>query len=209
MEKKASTLGDKFTAKGITDRISSILSPSDHSTWANTYSTHPGFFQRQTALASTRRWIWGTPEVSESPGLPASNRLRNTPPSSTPTLPWNIMPSPWKRPCPTITWFSPSLCQEHGTWGQSWNSLGVGVDICPVSLSFLYVAQTLSPSQAGSRLPLPVFHYLPQEPPLPTLFERVHKRVLGRAWWASVYGVTQSRTRLKRLSSSSSSRSSL
>ena len=27
----------------------------------------------------------------------------------------------------------------------------------------------------------------------------------GRAWWASVYGVTQSRTRLKRLSSSSSS----
>lgn len=137
MEKKASTLGDKFTAKGITDRISSILSPSDHSTWVNTYSTHPGFLQRQTALASTRRWIWGTPEVSESPGLPASNRLRNTPPSSTPTLAWNIMPSPWKRPCPTITWFSPSLCQEHGTWGQSWNSLGVGVDICPVSLSFL------------------------------------------------------------------------
>ena len=28
----------------------------------------------------------------------------------------------------------------------------------------------------------------------------------GGAWWASVYGVTQSRTRLKRLSSSSSSR---
>ena len=28
----------------------------------------------------------------------------------------------------------------------------------------------------------------------------------GRAWWAAVYGVTQSRTRLKRLSSSSSSR---
>ena len=27
----------------------------------------------------------------------------------------------------------------------------------------------------------------------------------GRAWWAAVYGVTQSRTRLKRLSSSSSS----
>ena len=26
----------------------------------------------------------------------------------------------------------------------------------------------------------------------------------GRAWWASVYGVAQSRTRLKRLSSSSS-----
>ena len=30
----------------------------------------------------------------------------------------------------------------------------------------------------------------------------------GRAWWAAVYGVAQSRTRLKRLSSSSSSRSS-
>ena len=30
----------------------------------------------------------------------------------------------------------------------------------------------------------------------------------GGAWWAAVYGVTQSRTRLKRLSSSSSSRSS-
>ena len=29
----------------------------------------------------------------------------------------------------------------------------------------------------------------------------------GGAWWATVYGVTQSRTRLKRLSSSSSSRS--
>ena len=28
----------------------------------------------------------------------------------------------------------------------------------------------------------------------------------GRAWWAAVYGVAQSRTRLKRLSSSSSSR---
>ena len=28
----------------------------------------------------------------------------------------------------------------------------------------------------------------------------------GRAWWAAVYGVSQSRTRLKRLSSSSSSR---
>ena len=28
----------------------------------------------------------------------------------------------------------------------------------------------------------------------------------GRAWWAAVYGVTQSRTRLKRLSSSSSSK---
>ena len=28
----------------------------------------------------------------------------------------------------------------------------------------------------------------------------------GRAWWAAVYGVTQSRTQLKRLSSSSSSR---
>ena len=28
----------------------------------------------------------------------------------------------------------------------------------------------------------------------------------GGAWWASVYGVAQSRTRLKRLSSSSSSR---
>ena len=27
----------------------------------------------------------------------------------------------------------------------------------------------------------------------------------GRAWWAAVYGVTQSRTRLKQLSSSSSS----
>ena len=27
----------------------------------------------------------------------------------------------------------------------------------------------------------------------------------GRAWWAAVYGVAQSRTRLKRLSSSSSS----
>ena len=27
----------------------------------------------------------------------------------------------------------------------------------------------------------------------------------GGAWWAAVYGVTQSRTRLKRLSSSSSS----
>ena len=26
----------------------------------------------------------------------------------------------------------------------------------------------------------------------------------GRAWWAAVYGVAQSRTRLKRLSSSSS-----
>ena len=26
----------------------------------------------------------------------------------------------------------------------------------------------------------------------------------GRAWWAAIYGVTQSRTRLKRLSSSSS-----
>ena len=31
----------------------------------------------------------------------------------------------------------------------------------------------------------------------------------GRAWWAAVYVVAQSRTRLKRLSSSSSSRSSL
>ena len=30
----------------------------------------------------------------------------------------------------------------------------------------------------------------------------------GGAWWASVYGVTQSRTRLKRLSSSSSSKES-
>ena len=29
----------------------------------------------------------------------------------------------------------------------------------------------------------------------------------GGAWWAAVYGVSQSRTRLKRLSSSSSSRS--
>ena len=31
----------------------------------------------------------------------------------------------------------------------------------------------------------------------------------GRAWWASVYGVAQSRTRLKRLSSSSSSSGSV
>ena len=31
----------------------------------------------------------------------------------------------------------------------------------------------------------------------------------GGAWWAAVYGVTQSRTRLKRLSSSSSSSSSM
>ena len=31
----------------------------------------------------------------------------------------------------------------------------------------------------------------------------------GRAWWAAVYGVAQSRTRLKRLSSSSSSSSKL
>ena len=31
----------------------------------------------------------------------------------------------------------------------------------------------------------------------------------GGAWWAAVYGVAQSRTRLKRLSSSSSSRTSL
>ena len=31
----------------------------------------------------------------------------------------------------------------------------------------------------------------------------------GRAWWASVYGVAQNRTRLKRLSSSSSSSLSL
>ena len=31
----------------------------------------------------------------------------------------------------------------------------------------------------------------------------------GRAWWAAVYGVAQTRTRLKRLSSSSSSRKSL
>ena len=31
-------------------------------------------------------------------------------------------------------------------------------------------------------------------------------RIPGGAWWASVYGVAQSRTRLKRLSSSSSSR---
>ena len=30
----------------------------------------------------------------------------------------------------------------------------------------------------------------------------------GRAWWAAVYGVAQSRTRLKQLSSSSSSRTS-
>ena len=30
----------------------------------------------------------------------------------------------------------------------------------------------------------------------------------GRAWWAAIYGVAQSRTRLKRLSSSSSSNSS-
>ena len=36
-----------------------------------------------------------------------------------------------------------------------------------------------------------------------------HSSVLawrGGAWWAAIYGVTQSRTRLKRLSSSSSSR---
>ena len=31
----------------------------------------------------------------------------------------------------------------------------------------------------------------------------------GRAWWAAVYGVAQSRTRLKRLSSSSSSSSKI
>ena len=31
----------------------------------------------------------------------------------------------------------------------------------------------------------------------------------GRAWWATIYGVAQSRTRLKRLSSSSSSSSSM
>ena len=31
----------------------------------------------------------------------------------------------------------------------------------------------------------------------------------GGAWWAAIYGVTQSRTRLKRLSSSSSSSSSV
>ena len=31
----------------------------------------------------------------------------------------------------------------------------------------------------------------------------------GEAWWAAVYGVAQSRTRLKRLSSSSSSKSNL
>ena len=31
----------------------------------------------------------------------------------------------------------------------------------------------------------------------------------GGAWWAAVHGVTQSQTRLKRLSSSSSSKSSL
>ena len=56
MEKKeALTLGDKFTAKGIIDRISSDLSPSDHSTWVNTHSTHPGFFQRQGALTSNKR----------------------------------------------------------------------------------------------------------------------------------------------------------
>ena len=29
----------------------------------------------------------------------------------------------------------------------------------------------------------------------------------GRAWWAAVYGVTQSQTRLKRISSSSSNKS--
>ena len=34
-------------------------------------------------------------------------------------------------------------------------------------------------------------------------------RTPGGAWWAAVYGVAQSRTRLKRLSSSSSSRFSL
>ena len=33
----------------------------------------------------------------------------------------------------------------------------------------------------------------------------VMTEVDGRAWWAAVYGVEQSRTRLKRLSSSSSS----
>ena len=43
-------------------------------------------------------------------------------------------------------------------------------------------------------------------------FHATHSSVLAwriLAWWAAIYGVAQSRTRLKRLTSSSSSRSSL
>ena len=80
----------------------------------------------------------------------------------------------------------------------------------------------------GSPPGFPVLHYIPEFAQTHVMTERLHFHFTlscigerngnppqcsclenprdGGAWWAAVYGVAQSRTRLKRLSSSSSSR---
>ena len=53
-----------------------------------------------------------------------------------------------------------------------------------------------------------IFHFHALEKEVATYSSVLAWRISGRAWWAAVYGVSQSRTRLTRLSSSSSSSSS-
>ena len=78
---------------------------------------------------------------------------------------------------------------------------------CQASLSFTISWSLLKPWVAKTRLSdfIFTFHFRALEKEMANQSSSLAWRIPGGAWWAAIYGVAQSRTRLMRLISSSSS----
>ena len=134
---------------------------------------------------------WRIPGTEEPVGLPSvgSHRVRNDwrdlAAAAAAYLDGEGNGTPLQYSCLEIPWTE----EPSGLW--SMGSLGVGHDWATSLSLFTFM------HWRRQRQPTPVF--------LPGESQGRDSPVVGSSWWAPVYGVTQSWTRLKWLSSSSSS----
>ena len=110
--------------------------------------------------------------------------------------------------CQTLFWRAPKSLQMVTEATKLKDTCSLGKKLCPTLVQFspqLYL--TLCDPMNHSMPGLPVHHRLPEFTQThvngnPLQYSCLENPRDAGAWWAAVYGVAQSRTRLKRLSSS-------